>query len=271
MILVIVDLERSIRNATEKNRLSPKTVLGEIYFFVIIESMSIRNIPLVSNEYYHIYNRGNGKNQIFFDDEDYKRFIKLLFVCNSDKKFNFRDDLVDKNIDALDFERGNQLVYVGAWVLMPNHFHLYLSSSSLIKDENNITVFMRKLCTAYSKYINKKYNRTGSLFEGRFKSVHVEDEIQAKYLFSYIHLNPIKLIQKNWKEEGIKNRNEVLNFLASYKWGSYLDYLGIKRKENNIINRDNFLNYFSTPKSFNDEIFDWIISPKTVLGERRLE
>ena len=59
---------------------------------------------------------------------------------------------------------------------------------------------MHKLLTSYSKYFNKKYKTYGVLFEGKFKAVHVNTDVQAKYLFSYIHLNPVKLIQKDWKK-----------------------------------------------------------------------
>jgi putative transposase len=228
--------------------------------------MSIRKVPLVDGEYYHIYNRGNNKQKIFRDYKDYDRFVKLLFLCNSSKKFNFKEDIVQSKISAWDFKRKDQLVAIGAWVLMPNHFHLYLISLPKLpkqgfgksKEKNNITEFMGKLCTAYAKYFNKKHDRTGSLFEGKFKSVHVENENQAKYLFSYIHLNPIKLIQPDWKEIGIKNKKETIDFLNTYKYNSYHDYLLSKRQENTIMNKEMFPDYFKDPTIFKKEIFEWL-------------
>ena len=89
--------------------------------------MTYRKEALVEGEYYHIYNRGNSKQNIFTDDLDRDRFTKLLYLCNSEKSINFRDDIVGKKIDAFDFNRGEELVSIGAWVLMPNHFHLYIS------------------------------------------------------------------------------------------------------------------------------------------------
>ncbi len=230
--------------------------------------MGLRKTPLVKGEFYHIYNRGNGRQKIFFRDVDYQRFVKLLFICNSVKQLSFRDDILEKKIDAWDFNRGATLVSIGAWVLMPNHFHIYLTSpEDGLRGESNITVFMRKLCTAYSKYINTKYNRTGSLFEGRFKSVHITDDVQAKYLFSYIHLNPVKLLQKNWKEEGIHDKARAILFLDNYKWSSYQGYVSKNRPENLILDRKNFLEYFKDDKSFKKEIFEWFeLSPKTVFG-----
>ncbi|HAE36751.1 TPA: hypothetical protein DCX66_03715 [Candidatus Nomurabacteria bacterium] len=239
--------------------------------------MSIRKTTLVEGEYYHVYNRGNGKQKIFLDDEDYERFIKLLYICNSEKKINFREEIVNKNIDAFEFKRGQQIVSMGAWVLMPNHFHVYITIpkgpafGENKKEEKNslntISLFINKVCTSYSMYFNRKYKRTGSLFEGRFKSVHIKNDNQAKYLFSYIHLNPIKLIQSDWKDIGIKNKKEALDFLDNYKWGSYLDYLYIERKESKILNRENFLNYFDTKELFQKEILEWISPKARPLGD----
>ncbi len=216
----------------------------------------------MSGEYFHVYNRGNSKQKIFLDDEDYDRFMKLMFLSNSKQNINFRDQIVSAQIDAWSFEKGNNIVSIGAWVLMPNHFHIYIISlepdSDSIEEEPNIAMFMRKLCGSYVKYFNNKYKRTGYLFEGRYKAVHVSEEIQAKYLFSYIHLNPIKLIQKDWKEAGIKDKDGALNFLFDYKYSSYLDYLGIKRKENILINREYFPEYFKEEEKFQQEIFEWL-------------
>ncbi len=222
--------------------------------------MSIRKVSLVDGEYYHIFNRGNSKQKIFLDDKDRDRFLKLLYLCNSKMGIDFREQIIRTKINAWEFEKGDPVVFIGAWVLMPNHFHLYLTSNAEARLPQNdaIVVFMQKVLTAYSKYFNAKYYRTGSLFEGKFKSVHIENEIQAKYLFSYIHLNPLKLIDSKWKERGVKNKKKALTFLNLYKWSSYLDYLGIFRPENKIINRVNFLDYFEVKKDFQNEIFDWI-------------
>ena len=222
--------------------------------------MSMRKVPFVNGEYYHIYNRGNSKQKIFLDDKDRERFLKLLYLCNSKQSIDFREQIVRAKINAWDFEKGMPTVFIGAWVLMPNHFHLYLTTNAeaRLPQDDTITVFLHKVLTAYSKYFNTKYNRTGSLFEGKFKSIHIEKDTQAKYLFSYIHLNPIKLIDPKWKEQGIKDKKKILNFLNSYKWSSYLDYLEIIRPENKIINRIDFLDYFDSKKSFQEEIFEWI-------------
>lgn len=223
--------------------------------------MSIRKTPLLEGEYYHIYNRGNSKQKIFLDDEDYEYFIKCLYCCNTHKNFKFRNDIVYKNIYAFDFERENTLVSIGAWVLMPNHFHVYITSthkSDLCVDrENHISDFMRKVSTAYAKYFNNKYQRTGGLFEGKFKSVHIKTDHQAKYLFSYIHLNPLKLIFPKWKESGVKDMKKAVIFLLKYKWSSYIDYVDNSRSENKILDIHAFPKYFLNIIDFKKETFGW--------------
>lgn len=222
--------------------------------------MTTRKDNFVEGEFYHIFNRGNSKQDIFLDDEDRKRFVKLLYLCNSEKSIRFREDIVNRKINAWDFDRGEQLVSIGAWVLMPNHFHIYLTPSprGTLGELSHVSLFMNKLSTGYSMYFNRKHSRTGSLFEGAFKSVHVSGDEQAKYLFSYIHLNPLKLLDKNWKENRINRTKKVLDFLNKYKWSSYLDYLDIDRGEKKIVNSEDFPSYFSSKKIFKEEIFDWL-------------
>ncbi|MFA6397883.1 MAG: transposase [Candidatus Paceibacterota bacterium] len=214
--------------------------------------MSIRKVNFVPGEYYHVYNRGNSKQVIFRDEKDFKHFIFLLYLSNTIRNFAMRD--ITQNF--FNFNQEKQLVSIGAWVLMSNHFHLIITPT----ENESISKFMQKLTTAYSMYYNKKYKRTGSLFEGKFKSKHIKDDRNLKYLFSYIHLNPIKLIQKDWKEKGIKDKQQATHFLNDYKYSSYQDYLNIesKRPESIILNKKDFPSYFPTKEKFKKEIFEWL-------------
>src|SRR3989338_9983081 len=214
--------------------------------------MSIRKVAFVPKEYYHIYNRGNSKQKIFLDKNDYRRFIDLLFALNSTEGFNFSDSV--KGISVYERDRKQRLVSIGAYCLMPNHFHILITPLS----EEGLTKFMQKLSTAYVMYFNIKYNRTGALFEGKFKAEHLNNDRYLKYIFSYIHLNPIKLIQKDWKEVGIKQKQKSLAYLNSYIYSSFLDYTGKNRQENIIISKSDFPNYFPSVNSFTKEILTWI-------------
>ncbi len=214
--------------------------------------MSIRKVEFVQREFYHIYNRGNSKQKIFNHKSDYERFINLLFLSNSKNSFNFFNLL--KNGHLYNFEQGDALVDIGAYCLMPNHFHILITP----KEEGGVSKFMQKLTTAYVMYYNQKYKRTGGLFEGKFKSQHLANDRYLKYVFSYIHLNPIKLIEPKWKEFGLKNKNKALDFLEGYAFSSFLDYKNNDREQGAIINRKSFPDYFPTQNDFEEEIFDWL-------------
>jgi putative transposase len=220
--------------------------------------MSIRKNAFASGEFYHIYNRGNSKQKIFHDHKDYEHFMALLYACNAEN--NFRIQVLSKEKSPYDFDREVPLVAIGAYCLMPNHFHITITQT----EKDGISRFMQKLSTAYVMYYNKKYNRTGSLFEGKFKAEYLDRDPYLKYIFSYIHLNPIKLIDKNWKEKGIRNKKLAMDYLSKYQYSSYLDYFGKARVQNKILNRDPFPNYFPTQKNFAEEIFYWIRFNKTV-------
>lgn len=208
------------------------------------------------DEYYHVYNRGTDKRLIFLNAEDYNRFVLILHLCNSKGSVDV-SNLIREGLsfpDLMDIEVGERLVDIGAYCLMPNHFHLLLRE----KQENGISLFMKKLLTAYSMYFNIKHKRKGGLFEGPFLARHADTDEYLKYLISYIHLNPIKIFDPRWKEEGIADRLGAKKYLGGYKYSSYLDYLGVKRKEEKILNRDSFPEYFEKFKEFENFIEDWL-------------
>ncbi|MBI2630727.1 transposase [Candidatus Nomurabacteria bacterium] len=214
--------------------------------------MSIRKTAFAPGEYYHIYNRGNSKQKIFLSKRDYERFVALLYGVNTNERFNFFDS--QKGGGIFSKEVDNPLVSIGAYCLMPNHFHLLITPLS----EDGLSKFMQKLSTAYSMYFNEVNKRTGGLFEGKFKSQHMESDRQLKYIFSYIHLNPVKLIDTKWKENGIKNLTKTFEYLNSYPYSSFLDYVGINRLEKKILKISDFPNYFPSKNSFKKEIIEWL-------------
>jgi putative transposase len=204
--------------------------------------MSTRVTPFVEGEYYHIYNRGNSKQAIFHDDQDYEHFIKLLATLNTNTRIRIKKHRFDDNEDAL--------ISIGAYCLMPNHFHLLITQEL----EKGISTFMQKVSTAYVMYYNKKYKRTGGLFEGKFKAKHVAGDTHLRYLFSYIHLNPLKLLDTNWKKNVNTLSKKMLNFLYEYKYSSFHEYMS---NEFHIINKQAFPDYFPTKKDFIKSITVW--------------
>ncbi|MBI1957518.1 MAG: transposase [Candidatus Niyogibacteria bacterium] len=221
-----------------------------------------RKFEFSIGEFYHIFNRGNDKRMIFDHPRDYARFLALLYLCNGTTPINIRDQFprglpsgnLGKFDDLKQVDRGKELVAVGAYCLMPNHFHLLLQETA----ENSITKFLGKVLTAYSMYYNKRYGRTGKLFEGPFRAVHASDDDYLKYLFSYIHLNPLKFLYPEWREKGVEDTERAQEFLNRYAYSSYADYKGDARPEGILLNKGAFPQYFDENERFEDFINDWI-------------
>jgi putative transposase len=163
-------------------------------------------------EVYHVYNRGNGKQDIFLDNSDYTFFIarlkEYLFlkpyesIPSANRKYTYvREPIPEGSFTML------------CYCLMPNHFHF------VVKQNGDIPVskLISKLCTGYSIYINKKYEHTGGVFQGCFKSVNVKGDEYLSWLSAYIHQNP--------------KVGDLVKDLEDYEWSSYLDYVGLRNDE----------------------------------------
>lgn len=138
---------------------------------------------------------------------------------------------------------------------MPNHFHLIAREN----DDRGISKFMQKLTTGYTMYFNKVNNRTGTLFQGKFKAEHADTDNYLSYLMPYIHLNPVKLIEPKWKETGIKDKSWAEIFLNNYKYSSYLDYTKeVTRPESKILNKKALPEYYELPKDFQSSVTEWL-------------
>ncbi len=207
-----------------------------------------RKFTFTAGEYYHVYSRGVDRRLIFLDDVDREYFQKLLFLCNSTERFAIGS--LPTGVSAYDVVRPDTLVDIGAYAEMPNHIHLLLHE----KRDTGISKFLAKLLTAFAKYFNAKAERTGVLFERPFRAKHVEEDAYMHYLHGYIHINPVKLIEPQWKENGIRNKDAAKDFLEKYRFSSYIDFVGANRKEKTILNREVFPDYFTKPASFDQFI-----------------
>lgn len=133
--------------------------------------MPYRNINFGVNRFYHVYNRGVNKQNIFFEDDHFSFCLRLIHKYLS----NFSVELF-------------------AWCLMPNHYHFILWTEL----ENGISRYIQVVFNAYVQSLNKRIERRGPLFEGRFKHVLIDEQNYLMQLCRYIHLNPVKagLVQK---------------------------------------------------------------------------
>jgi len=194
---------------------------------------------------------------IFKDEDDFYRGIFSLFEFNDTGSVLIRERrrtrfrMKKKGMREYSANR-DLLVEILAICFMPNHIHLLVRQ---IK-ERGIVKFIQKLGTGYAGYFNRKYNRKGHLL-GKFYAVHVKNEAQLMTVFVYTHCNPLSLIESKWKEGGIKNPLKAIKFLESYKWSSYLDYIG-KKNFPSVTERDFTLEVMGGEKGCRKFVKDWI-------------
>ena len=202
----------------------------------------------------HVMNRGVDKRNIFMQQEDYFRFIHDLFEFNNTAPVNNLTYFFEKNpkdIARPYIERRPRelLVEILAFCLMPNHYHLLLKP----RFDDGVTKFMKKLNMGYAKYFNEKYKRSGTLFQGRYKSVTVTNERHFIYLPYYIHLNPLDLITPEWREQTLQDPKKAIKFLETYRWSSHLDYAGQKNFPS-ITQRDFLTECFGGPARYKQNL-----------------
>src|SRR3989338_2523427 len=217
------------------------------------------------NGIYHVYNRGYDKRDIFLDDKDYLRFIESLYWFNNKELIVIGDLKNDerrlpggstlKKLEARSVKQRKPIVAILALVLMRNHFHLILREIN----DGGISLFMKKLGNGYTGYFNEKYNRSGmgGIFQGRYRSVKIKTNEQLIVIFSYVHTNPEELVESDWKELIVKNKNNALNFLERYRWSSYCYYIGNSNFPL-VTERDFYLNLFGGESSCRRIVEEWI-------------
>ncbi len=137
----------------------------------------MKNPPLVTQNYYHIYNRGVEKRNIFLNRWDYLRFLETLDFYRKSPQPMKLSDYRRGVIKLKKVDNQTEIIKIFCFCLMPNHYHLLLSP--VVKD--GIPKFMKKINMGYAKYFNIKNDRKGTLFEARYKSILVEDESHFMY------------------------------------------------------------------------------------------
>src|SRR3989338_8564324 len=151
--------------------------------------MPTRKAIFSNNEFYHIFNRGVDKRKIILDHDDSDRFLKSILFFNSKKPIgSIYEKTFSKNklspLGGLT-AKSDKLVNIVAYCLNPNHFHFILEQ----KIDGGISEFMKRLGGGYTWYFNHKQKRSGSLFQGSFKSVFVDKNEYLLHLSAYVNLN----------------------------------------------------------------------------------
>jgi putative transposase len=210
-----------------------------------------RKLTFAIGEYYHVYNRGVDKRVIFNNTFDYQRFLLLLMLANDHTTIEVQQLVRDYSISELISQKRKPLVSVISFSLMPNHYHMLLREIT----EKGISKFMHKVGTGYSLYFNLQNERTGSLFQGTYKAKQVEDDRYLKYLFEYIHLNPVR----DKLEEGSIVGDEVIDMIISDPYTSLRVYAGEEkgRLAEAVLNQAEFYALFDTYQDHITKLKQW--------------
>lgn len=165
----------------------------------------MRKQPIVTGEYYHIYNRGVDKRDIFSNKKDLDRFIESVIEFNK----------IEGIVSLANLRKTNQiapkalsepLVAIVVCCFNPNHFHFVLKQ--LV--DGGIAKFMQKLQAGYTSYFNAKNRRTGSLFQGTFKSQLINNENYFNKILGYVN--------KNYQVHNIPKNKAKLVFASDYEY-----------------------------------------------------
>mgnify|MGYP001558043989 CR=1 FL=1 len=188
----------------------------------------MRKTPFASGNFYHIYNRGVDKREVFMDQDDLNRFFQSMVEFNSVEPIgsiyenSFRKNLEDRQLG----HRMSKLVNFVAYCLNPNHYHFILEPV----ENNGIEKFMQRLGNGYTKYFNNKNNRSGSLFQGNFKSIHIASNEYLLRVSAYVNLN---------------NKVHSLGHLMSKSsWDEYISGLGNFCKKDIVLEQFNNRNEY---------------------------
>jgi len=192
------------------------------------EPMPRREIPFVPDVYYHIYNRGNNREAIFFEPDNYLYFLKKV-----------KTYLVPV---------ADVLVYC----LMPTHYHIVgrvrgiqtseVSKTSEVSDM--VSNAMMKLSVSYTKAINKRFQRVGVLFQGQFQAKPVLNSTYLLNLCRYIHANPVK--------------DGIVADIAQWQYSNYLEWIG--ERNGTLVNREFIAEYFDDEHHYREFVWDYLKS-----------
>ncbi|MBU0569521.1 transposase [Patescibacteria group bacterium] len=198
-----------------------------------------RKTPLVTDEIYHVYNRGINKQPTFTTNKEHKRAIQAISFYKYKSlpiklsRFLKLQEEDKQRIKTNFLEKNEVLVNIIAYVLMPNHFHFLLKQNC----SGGISKFMGNFLNSYTKYFNTRHNRDGALFLGQFKAVRIEDDNQLLHIHRYIHLNPHSSYLMETSEK-----------LLDYPWSSLGEFIG--KSENEICDKKLISPFFKTNKSY---------------------
>lgn len=199
--------------------------------------MPSRNIvkTFVRDGYYHVYNRGIDKRDLFIDQQDISTFFYYIQLYLTPKFELIKQLGADKKTLRFLSKNLSEEVELLVFAVMPNHFHLLVKQ----KTETGISKFMQRLITAYVVYFNKKYQRRGPLFENIYKACNVMNDSYLLHLSRYIHCNPNSL-----QNDSVCKKSTSLPYYLGERRASWINTRDILLYFNSIVKNSSF-SYFS--------------------------
>ena len=192
----------------------------------------------VDNEIYHMYNRGVAKQNIFNDERDYDRFSKTISYFLESKPAQKLSNIDPDTLKLiLNQPAKDPIVEILAYCLMPNHFHLLVKQLKV----GGITNFTRRTFDSYTRYYNTRHDRVGTIYQGKVKGVHIDNDTQLLHVSRYIHLNPYV--------------DKLVDNPTNYKWSSYQQY--IRNYNNRACNTSFILSIMDKGQSYKDFVMDY--------------
>jgi putative transposase len=197
----------------------------------------------IPEAYYHVYFRGGNSTRIFRDATDFEKMLQLFARYLSLEEA--------RNSAGISFPNYHYKIELAAFCLMPTHVHLLVYQ----RQQGAMAEFMRSLLTSYSMYFNKRYKRSGPLFESRYKASRITDDSYLEHITRYIHLNPrswqdyeysslpyyLQQVTDEWIEpkrilEIFPNPDEYLQFMKDYEQNKeMLDILKLELANGNEV------------------------------------
>jgi len=193
--------------------------------------MPRRAVPFLPDQYYHFYNRGNNRQAVFFERDNYLYFLRGL------KKYL------------------REYVEILVYCLMPTHYHILVRirqtsevfktsevSGKEVLTSKAVSLAMQKFGISYTKAINKRFERVGALFQGQFQAKPVQNYNHLLSLCVYIHANPVK---------------DGLVFLPEeWEFSNYLEWMNLR--EGTLVNREFIEDNFGTPEEYKRLVMDYV-------------
>jgi putative transposase len=183
--------------------------------------MPRRAIPFLPDQYYHFYNRGNNRQAVFFERDNYLYFLRGVqkYLC--------------EQVDIL------------AYCLMPTHYHILgrvKGQTSEFSKNSEVSKAMMRLGVSYTKAINKRFSRVGALFQGQFQGKPISTYAHLLNLCVYIHANPVK--------------DGLVALPEDWEFSNYLEWMGIR--DGKLVKREFIAENFGTPEEYRKLVMEYI-------------